>query len=175
MNRTRKLTASALCLALCLLLPFLTGQIPQFGNMLCPMHIPVLLCGLICGWPWGFGVGFIAPLLRYLLFGMPYIYPTGLAMAFELAAYGLVTGLIYAKSGKGLKDIYTALVAAMVLGRLVWGAARYLMAGLAGSEFSMAMFLSGALFTAWPGILLQLLLLPPIVRALQNSRLMAAD
>jgi len=158
-----------------MLLPFLTGQIPRFGNMLCPIHFPVLLCGLICGWPWGLAVGFLAPLLRYLLFGMPVPYPAGLSMAFELATYGLVTGLVFPKTRRDVTGTYLALVAAMILGRLVWGAARYLMAGLAGSEFSMAMFLSGALYTAWPGILLQFILLPPMVRALQNSRLMKVD
>ena len=70
-NRLRRLVYSALFLALALLLPFLTGQIPQIGSALNPMHIPVLLCGFVCGWPWGLAVGLIAPLLRHLLFGMP--------------------------------------------------------------------------------------------------------
>lgn len=78
--------------AIGVVLPFFTGQIPQIGNMLLPMHIPVLLCGLICGWQYGGMVGFILPLLRTMLFGMPVLYPTGIAMAFELAAYGLVIG-----------------------------------------------------------------------------------
>lgn len=60
----RKLTYSALFLALAMVLPFLTGQIPEIGSMLCPMHIPALLCGFMCGWPWGLAVGFISPLLR---------------------------------------------------------------------------------------------------------------
>ena len=85
----RKLTYSALYLAIALVLPFLTGQIPEIGSMLCPMHIPALLCGFVCGWPWGLAVGFVSPLLRSLLFGMPTAY-TAVAMAFELAAYGAV-------------------------------------------------------------------------------------
>ena len=80
----RKLTYSALYLAIALVLPFLTGQIPEIGSMLCPMHIPALLCGFVCGWPWGLAVGFVSPLLRSLLFGMPTAY-TAAAMAFELA------------------------------------------------------------------------------------------
>ena len=63
--------------------------------MLLPMHIPVLMCGLICGWGYGGIVGFILPLFRYVLFGMPPIFPTGIAMAFELSTYGIVIGLIY--------------------------------------------------------------------------------
>ena len=90
----RKLTYSALYLAIALVLPFLTGQIPEIGSMLCPMHIPALLCGFVCGWPWGLAVGFVSPLLRSLLFGMPTAY-TAAAMAFELAAYGAVSGILY--------------------------------------------------------------------------------
>ena len=82
-----RLTYAALFLALAMVLPFLTGQIPEVGSMLCPMHIPVLLCGFVCGWPYGLTVGAISPLLRFVLFGMPPLYPKGLAMAFELAAY----------------------------------------------------------------------------------------
>ncbi len=94
-NNTKKLVYSALFLALALVLPFLTGQIQTFGQMLAPMHLPVLLCGFVCGPVWGLAVGAVAPLLRSLLFGMPPMFPTAVAMAFELAAYGLFTGLFY--------------------------------------------------------------------------------
>ena len=124
--RVLRLTYSALYLAIALVLPFLTGQIPQIGSMLCPMHIPALLCGFVCGWPWGLAVGFIAPLLRSALFGMPTMFPAAVAMAFELAAYGAVAGLLYRVLPKRTGCIYVALIAAMVAGRLVWGAARYL-------------------------------------------------
>ena len=93
--RVLRLTYSALYLAIALVLPFLTGQIPQIGSMLCPMHIPALLCGFVCGWPWGLAVGFIAPLLRSAFFGMPTMFPAAVSMAFELAAYGAVAGLLY--------------------------------------------------------------------------------
>ena len=93
-NNTKKLVYSALFLALALVLPFLTGQIQTFGQMLAPMHLPVLLCGFVCGPVWGLAVGAVAPLLRSLLFGMPPMFPTAVAMAFELAAYGLFTGLL---------------------------------------------------------------------------------
>ena len=71
--RVQNLALSAMFMAIGLVLPFLTGQIPQIGSMLLPMHLPVLLCGLICGWQYGGLVGFVLPLLRYLLFGMPHL------------------------------------------------------------------------------------------------------
>ena len=92
---TKKVALAGLFLALGLLLPFLTGQIPQIGNMLLPMHIPVLLCGYFCGWRYGLAVGAAAPLLRSALFGLPPMFPIAVAMAFELAVYGLMTGLLY--------------------------------------------------------------------------------
>lgn len=103
-SNTKKLVYSALFLALALVLPFLTGQIQTFGQMLAPMHLPVLLCGFLCGPVWGLAVGAVAPLLRSMMFGMPPMFPTAVAMAFELAAYGLFSGLFYhllrAKSGR---------------------------------------------------------------------------
>ena len=169
--RVLRLTYSALYLAIALVLPFLTGQIPQIGSMLCPMHIPALLCGFVCGWPWGLAVGFIAPLLRSALFGMPTMFPAAVAMAFELAAYGAVAGLLYRVLPKRTGCIYVALIAAMVAGRLVWGAARYLLAGLAHSAFAPALFLAGAVTTALPGILLHIVLIPVLVMAMQKARL----
>ena len=169
----KKLVLSGLFLALALVLPFFTGQIPQIGGMLCPMHLPVILCGFVCGGGWGAAVGFVAPLLRYLLFQMPPIYPTGLAMAFEMAVYGFVCGWLYLRLSGHKWRIYPALISAMVLGRVVWGIVRLILAGLSAQSFTMAAFISGALLTAIPGILLQLILIPPIVRALRKSRLMA--
>ena len=118
---TRNLLYAAVCLALCLLLPFVTGQIPEIGKMLLPMHFPVLLAGFLCGPWWALAVGAVAPLLRFVLTGMPPIYPTGTAMAFELAAYGVAAGLLWKALPKKTVHIYTALVAAMLLGRVVWG------------------------------------------------------
>ena len=161
---TRKLTLSALFLALGLVLPLITGQIPQIGKMLLPMHIPVLLCGMVCGWPYGLAVGAVMPLLRGLLFGMPVLYPTGIGMAFELAAYGAVIGLLYAKLNKrGVAGVYMALVPAMLAGRAVWGVAQTVLLGLGGNGFTMQMFIAGAFATALPGIVLQLVLIPVVM------------
>lgn len=94
----RQLVLAALFLALAFVLPLLTGQVPKVGNMLCPMHFPVLLCGFVLGGPWGLAVGFAAPLLRSVLFGMPPMFPVAISMAFELATYGLVSGLLWRKA-----------------------------------------------------------------------------
>ena len=127
----RSLIYAALCLALCLYLPFLTGQIPQIGKALSPMHIPVLLCGFLCGWPYALAVGFIAPFLRFLLFHMPEM-PMGIAMAFELAAYGLLASLLYRALPKKPGNVYVSLIGAMLGGRIVWGVARWVLAKIMG-------------------------------------------
>lgn len=169
---TKNLTLSAMFLALGLVLPFLTGQIRQIGNMLLPMHIPVLLCGLICGWQYGAAVGLILPLLRSVLFGMPPMYPNAVAMALELATYGLVAGLAYGRSRwRCLRALYRSLLLAMVAGRLVWGLAEVILLGLGGSVFTWEMFLSGALLNAVPGIIVQLLLIPAVMAALDKTGL----
>lgn len=168
----KKLVLSGLFLALALVLPFFTGQIPQIGGMLCPMHLPVILCGFVCGGGWGAAVGFVAPLLRYLLFQMPPIYPAGLSMAFEMAVYGFVCGWLYLRLSGHKWRIYPALISAMVLGRVVWGIVRLILAGLSAQSFTMAAFISGALLTAIPGILLQLVLVPLLVTALERAKVM---
>ena len=168
----KKLVYSAMCLALCLVLPFLTGQIPEIGSMLLPMHIPVLLCGFLCGGGWGTAVGFTAPILRHLLFGMPPM-PGCISMAFELAAYGLVVGLLHKKLGKGMKGIYLSLICAMVVGRLVWGAAQMVILGLGGGSFPLSAFVAGAFTSAIPGIALQLVLVPALVKALDKAGVQA--
>lgn len=162
------LVLSALFLALALVLPFLTGQIPEIGSMLCPMHIPVLLCGFFCGWPWGLAVGLVAPALRSVLFGMPPMFPTAVCMSLELAAYGAVSGMLYRVLPRKKGAVYAALLAAMAAGRIVWGAARFLCAGLDPSAFGLTAFWAGAVMTAIPGILLQILVIPILVMALEK-------
>lgn len=167
---TKNLTLSAMFLAVGMVLPFLTGQIPQIGNMMLPMHIPVLLCGLICGWQYGAVLGFVLPLLRYLVFGMPVLFPTGIAMAFELMTYGLVIGLMYSLSKwKCIIALYRALLTAMIAGRLVWAAAQLVLLGISGGAFTMKMFLAGAFLNAVPGILIQLVLIPTVMAALGKT------
>ncbi|MDD2441998.1 MAG: ECF transporter S component [Eubacteriales bacterium] len=176
MNSTRKtlirLVLAGMFLALGLVLPFLTGQIPQFGSMLLPMHIPVLICGFVCGWPYGLVVGLITPVLRSLMFGMPPMFPGAVAMAFELAAYGFMTGLLYKLLPKKVPFIYVTLAAAMLVGRVVWGLVTFLLVSSAGSAFTFSAFLAGAFVNAVPGIIVQIVLIPIIILALQKAHLM---
>ncbi|MCM1523608.1 MAG: ECF transporter S component [Ruminococcus sp.] len=171
-NRVKDMTLAAMFLALGLCLPFLTGQIPKIGNMLLPMHIPVILCGLICGWKYGFAVGFITPLLRSVLFGKPVLFYDGAAMAFELAAYGLTVGLLYSRSRwKCVVSLYRSMIAAMLSGRIVWGVAKACMLGLGENGFTLNMFVAGAFLNAIPGIILQLVLIPAVMIALNRTGL----
>ena len=171
-NKTQKMVLSAMFLALAFVLPFLTGQIPEIGSMLCPMHIPVLLCGFFCGWKWGLAVGFVAPLFRSLTLGMPPIYPTAFCMAFELAAYGAVSGLLYRLLPRKKSSVYISLLCAMVIGRLVWGLVMYLCMAIKGGGFTVAAFLAGAVTNAIPGIIVQLVLIPILVMLLDKPRIL---
>ena len=168
----RQIVLAALFLALAFVLPMVTGHVPQVGNMLCPMHFPVLLCGFVLGGPWGLAVGFVAALLRSVLFGMPPMFPIAISMAFELATYGLVSGAMYRRVKHTLPMMYATLLTAMVAGRLVWGAVRFVLAGLTGGSFPFSAFLSGALLTAVPGIVAQLVLIPLLLTALQKAGLL---
>ncbi len=172
MNKNlKKLVCAALCLALCMVLPLLIGQIPEIGKRLSPMHIPVFLCGFLCGWPWGLAVGAIAPLLRSLLFGMPTLYPDAVCMAFELATYGAVSGILYRILPRKPWSVYVTLIAAMIAGRLVWGAVKWLLLGLSGKPFTLQLFLAGAILNAVPGIILHIVLVPLLVFALNKAGL----
>ena len=173
--KVRKITYAALYLTLALLLPLVTGQIPEIGAMLCPMHIPALLCGFMCGWQWGLAVGFVAPLLRSVLFGMPVMFPTAIAMAFELAVYGGMAGLLYSRLPRKKWMIYAALLISMIAGRVVWGAVQALLAGLSGNSFTWTLFLTGAVINAIPGIIMQLALIPVLVVTMDKAGLMVND
>ena len=162
---------AAMFLALAFVMPFLTGKIPEIGSMLCPLHIPVLLCGFVCGWPWGLAVGFIAPLLRSLILGMPPLFPTAVCMAFELAAYGAVSGLMHKLLPRKKPYIYCSLLTAMIAGRLVWGGAMMVCMGINGSAFTFAAFIAGAFTNALPGIIVQIILIPILVMILDNPKL----
>lgn len=169
---------AAMFLALGIVMPFLTGQIPGIGSRLLPMHIPVLICGFVCGWKYGLIVGFIVPILRSVMFGMPSMMPTAAAMAFELAAYGAVTGLLYQWfrhrfSGRyEVAAVYATLIGAMIIGRLVWGIISIPLYGLAGTMFSVSIFVSSAFLNAVPGIILQLAVIPVMIVTLKRAKMM---
>ncbi len=170
LNHLKKLTASAMFMAIGLILPFFTGQIQQIGSMLCPMHIPVLLCGFLCGGSWGFWVGFILPVFRSLLFTMPQMFPSAVCMSLELAAYGLIAGILYEKMPKKPWNTYIALIGAMIAGRLAWGAAMFISMGVTGGEFGLMAFWTGAIVNAVPGIIIQIIIVPVIVMAVKRMQ-----
>ena len=171
-NQIRRLTLTAMFIALGYLLPFLTGQIPQFGAMLSPMHIPALLCGFVCGWQYGLVAGAIMPLLRSATLGMPPMFPNAVAMAFELAAYGCAAGLLYRALPKHIAFVYVTLVLSMLIGRAVWGLASAVLMMGTENAFTTQAFLAGAFVNAWPGILLHILVIPPVVLGLRRAKLM---
>ena len=174
MKNKKKMILAAFFLALGLLMPFLTGQIREIGNKLLPMHIPVLLCGFVCGWQYGLLVGFIAPLLRCVLFGMP-MPNAAIGMAFELAVYGAMTGILYHKLKKTKLAIYISLFVAMVAGRLMWGIVSMLIYGIQGNVFTWSIFLGGAVLNAIPGIILQIILIPVLVMAIEKTGVIRSD
>lgn len=167
----RRLTISAMLMAVGMLLPFLTGQIQHIGNMLCPMHLPVFICGMICGPVWGLITGFLLPLVRSMVFGMPVLMPAALAMAFELGGYGFISGYLRKKLPKTLGMLFLSLIGAMLLGRIIWGIVSIPIYGMAGKTFGWQIFVANGFMNAVPGMILQLIAVPAVVRALEKARL----
>lgn len=166
MNQVRKIVIAAVCLALCLILPFLTGNNRELGTLFSLMHLPVLLCGIICGLEYGLLVGFTAPLLRSVMFGMPPMPIVAVPMAFELAAYGLVAGFLYRRLPRGKSSIFVSLIVAMIIGRFVNLAASFLF----GTPAILSS-LYGLFVGTLPGIIVQLILVPASVTALRRAGL----
>lgn len=168
---TKRMVLAALFIALGMILPFVTAQVPSIGRMLLPMHIPVLLSGFVIGWPYGLVVGLILPLFRSFLLGMPPLFPTAVAMTFELGAYGFLTGMLYQRLPKGNFYIYTSLILSLLGGRIVWGAVSLVLYGLGNQPFSWQLFVTGAFANALPGIALQIVAIPVIIMALERNGL----
>lgn len=167
----RKMILSALFIALGVMLPFLTASNPQLGSMFLPMHLPVIICGFICGPLYGGIVGLLTPLLRSGIAGMPVLIPMGFSMAVELAAYGVISGLLYKIFPKKLGYKYLALILAMIGGRLIWGIAAAVIYGASGTPFGIQMFWTGAFLNAVPGIIIQIVLIPPLVNVLEKRNM----
>ncbi|MBQ4543558.1 MAG: ECF transporter S component [Clostridia bacterium] len=163
--KSKRLILSAVFLSLGIVLPFLTGQIKEIGDTLLPMHIPVMLCGLICGWKYGLAVGFLTPVLRGVIVGMPPLYPNAVWMAFELATYGFTIGFLYNRFHK----IYISLIISMLSGRIVWGVVKAILLGVADKPFTIEAFIAGGITDAIPGIILQLVLIPIICFSIERK------
>ena len=172
MNKNIKdLVLFAMFLAIGFVLPMLTGQIPVIGKILLPMHIPVFLCGLICGWKCGGALGFILPIARSLIFSVPVMYPTAIAVAFEMATYGITVSLIYTCIKKQrLAGLYCSLLISMVLGRIIRCIAEIILLNLNGNGFALKVFFSGVIFNAIPGIAIQLIVIPAVMMATQYTK-----
>ena len=169
-NNILRLVISALCLSLAYVLPFLTVNNLELGSMLLLMHIPVLLCGFICGWYWGLSVGFLAPLLRSLTLGAPMLFPMAICMAFELATYGAASGLLHKALPKKKAFIYVSLLTSMTIGRIVFGIAMAICMGVKGSTYTFGAFIASSLTGAIPGIVIQIILIPILVMVLKAQR-----
>ena len=170
---TLKICLSAMCMALAFELPFVTGAIPEIGNALSPMHLPAFLFGIVAGPYFGGVLAFLAPILRSLMFGAPApIFPRAITMSFELMAYAVVFGLLYKLLSKKLPYIYVSLVCAMIVGRLVGGVVKIVLLELGViAKYNLALFISGYVTESIPGIIVQLLVIPPVVVALRRAKL----
>ena len=168
----KKLSYSAILMATGIVLPFFTGQIPEIGNMLLPMHLPVIVAGLVCGWKYGAAVGFILPLLRSLMFSRPVLYPSAIAMALELCTLAAVCGSLFALSRHScIYSLYRALICGILASRAVWGVAMSLLM-LGGAEgFTFTAFILGAFVNSALGIFFELILVPLIMVALGKARI----
>ena len=170
MSSVKRSILTAVCLALCVVLPQAFHAIPNAGALYSPIHIPVLLCGLVCGWPYGLLCGLAGPALSTLLTGMP---PAAQLppMMVECAVYGLAAGIFMriVRTRSVYADLYISLLSAMLAGRLAAGAAKA--AIFAPSSFTLAAWTTGYFVTALPGIVIQLVLLPSLVFALMKARL----
>ena len=164
-TRNSKIILSAMFLSLGMILPFLTGQIKEIGDTLLPMHIPVMLCGLVCGCKYGLAVGVILPFLRSVAVGMPPIYPNAVWMSAELAAYGFTIGFLYAAfHKKQIWWLYCCLFISMISGRMVWGITKAVLLGIDGKAFTFQAFIAGSVLDSFLGILLQFILIPVIIK-----------
>jgi uncharacterized membrane protein len=171
MSSTKKACICSVCIALCYALP-LAFHALGLGAAFSPIHLPVLLCGLVCGWQYGAFCGIVGPVISSLLSGMPgtaqliYMVP-------ELCAYGLSVGLLYrfVHTRRAAADVYLSLIPAMLLGRVVGGCARALFFAASAQQYSLALWVSAYFVQSIPAIVLQLVALPTLVLLLQKSRL----
>ena len=163
-NTTIKNTVlAARFLALAFILPFFTGQIQQIGSMLLPMHLPIIFCSVFCSKSYGFLVGLIAPVMRSAIFHMPPMYPTAISMSVKLAVLGFLIGYIYEKSKKqNITSLYIALIISILISRLFWAAAMSVLLGVGEGGFTLSMFFTMAFVKAFPGLILQFLIIPAV-------------
>ena len=170
-SNIKKLTLTAMFLSAGILLPFLFGQIPQIGSMLLPMHIPVFLCAFICGAQYAAPLAFILPLFRSLVFARPNLYPEAISIAFEMAVYAIVAGLIWKFSKrKNLLSIYISMLPAMIVGRFARCIIQIALLSLGNIPFTFPALLTGIVIAGIPGIILQLIIIPAFILIIKKSK-----
>ncbi len=166
-SRTTRLVLAAFFLALGIVLPTLTGQLKEIGDSLLPMHLAVMLCGVICGWQYASIIGLLLPFLRSMIFNMPPLYPNAVWMALELATYGFVIGFLFSLRKKYSRwYLLLCLVSSMIAGRIVWGIAKAILLGIAAKPFGFEAFIVGGFVDAVPGLILQFILVPLVVEVI---------
>lgn len=163
--KLRDLTYTSLFLALGVVLPFITASNPKLGQIFLLIHLPAFIAGLWLGPKQGFTVGLGVPLLRSILVGMPALFPTAFIMALEMATYGLTIGWVHLNLKNRKNSVLISLALSMLMGRLVWGVTSFAVYGL--NQFNLQLFITGAFINAWPGILLQLCMIPLLMRSLK--------
>lgn len=171
MSRTKKICICSICTALCYVLPLAFHSL-ALGSALSPMHLPVLLCGVLCGWPYGLFCGVAGPVLSSLLSGMPPAVML-IPMIPELCAYGAVSGLLmkHLRTGKLYRDLYAAMIPAMLAGRVLGGAVQAAYYLSTARSYSIAVWASSYLVGTLPGAILHLIVIPMLVLVLVKARL----
>jgi predicted membrane protein len=164
--KTRKIVISGLLIAIGVFLPVIFHSMSMGGQIFLPMHIPVLIGGILLGPLYGSLVGVITPILSSFFTGMPPVFPMLPIMVFELGTYGLTAGYI---SKLYPKKVFVPLLAAMFDGRISAGLVVFVLSRFFGVSIKPLFFLKGAIVTGLPGIIIQLIIIPPIVIALKKN------
>ena len=177
-KRIFKIVIAGAFITLGWMLPFVTGQIKEIGSMFLPMHLPIFVGGLMLGPLYGAIIGLIVPITRSLIFGMPNFFPTAVSMSLELATYGFISGLFFniifknKRQNKGELIAFSliSIIIAMLIGRIVWGLSRMFFAMIPSqSAFPFSAFIAGAFINAWPGMVIQIIVIPLIILALNKQ------
>lgn len=168
MINTKKTINGALFIAFGVILPTAFHYLGLPGGVFLPMHIPVLLAGLLLGGKIGLIVGMLTPLLSSFLTGMPPIMPTLPRMVIELGVYGLAGGYFYRNKKNSL---FAALIISMILGRIASLVSFYILVLIMGLEIKPLTYLGIYTWYSVPGIIVQLLLIPFIIKKLEKHNL----
>lgn len=171
-NRTKQLLLAGFFIGLGLTIPIIFHSL-AIGPVFLPMHLPILLGGFMLSPFYAFLVGAITPLLSNLLTGMPPFFPTAIQMTFELAVYGLSISYFYQRFHKSL---FFSLLSGMLAGRIIAGIVNYLLlTGFLNKAFSIKIFLTASFVTSIPGIILQLILIPLLIKITELAPLIRKD